>query len=209
MSGAFGSQPFREDGTVSTPSTQEVTQLLLAWREGDEDALEKLIPLVHREMRHMARRYMAGQRADHTLQATALVNEAYMRLVGFGQVRWQDRAHFLGVSAQLMRRILVDSARKRGSLKRGGADQRMTFDEGLVLSPEKEGDLIELDEALRELAEFDERKSKVVELRFFGGLGVKETAEVLQVSPGTVMRDWKLAKLWLLRKMSQETPEDS
>ncbi len=194
---------------MSTPSTQEVTQLLLAWREGDEDALEKLIPLVHREMRHMARRYMAGQRADHTLQATALVNEAYMRLVGFGQVRWQDRAHFLGVSAQLMRRILVDSARKRGSLKRGGADQRMTFDEGLVLSPEKEGDLIELDEALRELAEFDERKSKVVELRFFGGLGVKETAEVLQVSPGTVMRDWKLAKLWLLRKMSQETPEDS
>ena len=137
---------------MSTPSTQEVTQLLLAWREGDEDALEKLIPLVHREMRHMARRYMAGQRADHTLQATALVNEAYMRLVGFGQVRWQDRAHFLGVSAQLMRRILVDSARKRGSLKRGGADQRMTFDEGLVLSPEKEGDLIELDEALRELA---------------------------------------------------------
>ncbi len=137
---------------MSTPSTQEVTQLLLAWREGAEDALEKLIPLVHREMRHMARRYMAGQRADHTLQATALVNEAYMRLVGFGQVRWQDRAHFLGVSAQLMRRILVDSARKRGSLKRGGADQRMTFDEGLVLSPEKEGDLIELDEALRELA---------------------------------------------------------
>ncbi len=193
---------------MSTPSTQEVTRLLLAWREGDEDALEKLIPLVHKEMRRMARRYMAGQRADHTLQATALVNEAYMRLVGFGQVRWQDRAHFLGVSAQLMRRILVDSARKRGSLKRGGADQRTTFDEGLVLSPEKEGDLIELDEALTELAEFDLRKSKVVELRFFGGLGVKETAEVLQVSPGTVMRDWKLAKLWLLRKMSQETPDD-
>ncbi len=193
---------------MSTPSTQEVTRLLLAWREGDEDALEKLIPLVHKEMRRMARRYMAGQRADHTLQATALVNEAYMRLVGFGQVRWQDRAHFLGVSAQLMRRILVDSARKRGSLKRGGADQRTTFDEGLVLSPEKEGDLIELDEALTELAEFDQRKSKVVELRFFGGLGVKETAEVLQVSPGTVMRDWKLAKLWLLRKMSRETPDD-
>ena len=193
---------------MSTPSTQEVTRLLLAWREGDEDALEKLIPLVHKEMRRMARRYMAGQRADHTLQATALVNEAYMRLVGFGQVRWQDRAHFLGVSAQLMRRILVDSARKRGSLKRGGADQRTTFDEGLVLSPEKEGDLIERDEALTELAEFDQRKSKVVELRFFGGLGVKETAEVLQVSPGTVMRDWKLAKLWLLRKMSRETPDD-
>ena len=182
---------------------QEVTQLLLAWREGDEEALEKLIPLVHQELRRLAHRYMAGQRPDHSLQTTALVNEAYMRLVGFGQVRWQDRAHFLGVSAQLMRRILVDSARSRGSLKRGGGDQRMTFDEGLVLSPEREEDLIELDEALRELAEFDQRKSKVVELRFFGGLGVKEPAEVLQVSTGTVMRDWKLAKLWLLKKLER------
>ena len=161
---------------MEVASTQEVTQLLLAWRQGDEEALEKLIPLVHQEMRRMAHRYMTGQGADHTLQTTALVNEAYLRLVGFGQVRWQDRAHFLGVSAQLMRRILVDSARSRGSLKRGGADQRMTFDEGLVVSPENEEDLINLDEALRELAEFDQWKSKVVELRFFGGLGVKETA---------------------------------
>ncbi len=189
---------------MEAASTQEVTQLLLAWREGDEAALEKLIPLVHQELRRLAHRYMAGRRPDHSLQTIALVNEAYMRLVGFGQVRWQDRAHFLGVSAQLMRRILVDAARSRGSLKRGGGDQRMTFDEGLVVSPEREEDLIELDDALRELAEFDQRKSKVVELRFFGGLGVKETAEILQVSAGTVMRDWKLAKLWLLRKLSQE-----
>ena len=184
--------------------TQEVTQLLLAWRQGDEQALEKLVPLVHQELRRMAHRYMAGQRPGHSMQTTALVNEAYLRLVGFGQVRWQDRAHFLGVSAQLMRRILVDSARKRSSLKRGGGDQLMTFDEGLLVSPEREEDFIRLDDALRELAEFDERKSKVVELRFFGGLEVQETAEVLQVSPGTVMRDWKLAKLWLLQRLNQE-----
>ena len=190
-------------------STQEVTQLLLAWREGDEGALEQLVPVVHQELRRLAHRYMAGQRPGHSLQTTALVNEAYLRLVGFGQVRWQDRAHFLGVSAQLMRRVLVDSARSRGSLKRGGEDQRMTFDEGLLVSPEREEDFIRLDDALRELAEFDERKSKVVELRFFGGLGVKETAEVLQVSAGTVMRDWKLAKLWLLRKLgSAETEQE-
>ena len=183
---------------AGTASAQEVTQLLLAWRQGDEEALEQLVPVVHQELRRLAHRYMAGQRPGHSLQTTALVNEAYLRLVGFGQVRWQARAHFLGVSAQLMRRILVDSARSRGSLKRGGGAQRMTFDEGLVVSPEREEDFIRLDDALSELAEFDERKSKVVELRFFGGLGVKETAEVLQVSPGTVMRDWKLAKLWLL-----------
>ena len=190
-------------------STQEVTQLLLAWREGDEGALEQLVPVVHQELRGLAHRYMAGQRPGHSLQTTALVNEAYLRLVGFGQVRWQDRAHFLGVSAQLMRRVLVDSARSRGSLKRGGGDQRMTFDEGLLVFPEREEDFIRLDDALRELAEFDERKSKVVELRFFGGLGVKETAEVLQVSAGTVMRDWKLAKLWLLRKLgSAETEQE-
>ncbi len=194
---------------MAAGSPQEVTQLLLAWREGDEEALEQLIPVVHQELRRLAHRYMAGQRPGHSLQTTALVNEAYLRLVGFGQVRWQDRAHFLGVSAQLMRRVLVDSARSRGSLKRGGGDQRMTFDEGLLVSPEREEDFIRLDDALRELAEFDERKSKVVELRFFGGLGVKETAEVLQVSAGTVMRDWKLAKLWLLQKLgSAETEQE-
>ncbi len=194
---------------MAADSPQEVTQLLLAWREGDEGALEQLVPVVHQELRRLAHRYMAGQRPGHSLQTTALVNEAYLRLVGFGQVRWQDRAHFLGVSAQLMRRVLVDSARSRGSLKRGGADQRMTFDEGLLVSPERDEDFIRLDNALRELAEFDERKSKVVEMRFFGGLGVKETAEVLQVSQGTVMRDWKLAKLWLLQRLRQETPDEA
>ena len=189
---------------MGTASAREVTQLLLAWRQGDEEALEQLVPVVHHELRRLAHRYMAGQRPGHSLQTTALVNEAYLRLVGFGQVRWQDRAHFLGVSAQLMRRILVDSARSRGSLKRGGGGQKVTFDEGLVVSLEREEDFIRLDDALRELAEFDERKSQVVELRFFGGLGVKETAEVLQVSAGTVMRDWKLTKLWLLQKLSEE-----
>ena len=187
-----------------TPAeTKEVTQLLLAWRQGDEGALSRLIPLVHRELQRLAHMYMTGQPAGHTLQTTALVNEAYLRLVGYGQVRWQDRAHFIGVSAQLMRRILVDSARSRASRKRGGGDHRMTFDEGLVVSPEREEDLIFLDEALGELAEFDERKCKVVELRFFGGLDVKETAEVLEVSTGTVKRDWKLAKLWLLGKLEK------
>ena len=204
MSGTFGLQLFNEDDTMGTASAREVTQLLLAWRQGDEEALEQLVPVVHHELRRLAHRYMAGQRPGHSLQTTALVNEAYLRLVGFGQVRWQDRAHFLGVSAQLMRRILVDSARSRGSLKRGGGGQKVTFDEGLVVSLEREEDFIRLDDALRELAEFDERKSQVVELRFFGGLGVKETAEVLQVSAGTVMRDWKLTKLWLLQKLSEE-----
>ena len=194
---------------MAAPPTQEVTQLLLAWRGGDEGALDQLIPLVHQELQRMAHRYMAGQRPGHSLQTAALVNETYVRLVGFGQVRWQDRAHFLGVSAQLMRRILVDSARARGSLKRGGGGQRMTFDEGLLLSPERDEDLIKLDQALKELAEFDKRKSKVVELRFFGGLDVKETAEVLGVSPGTVMRDWKLAKLWLLGILSKEGSDEA
>ncbi len=184
-------------------SKQEVTQLLVAWRQGDDAALEKLIPIVHQELRRLAHRYMRGQPRDHTLQTTALVNEAYLRLVGFGQVDWQDRAHLLGVSAQLMRRILVDSARSRGSLKRGGGVQKATLDEGLVVSPQREQDLIELDDAMTELAQIDPRKSRVVELRFFGGLSVKETAEVLEVSEGTVMRDWKLAKLWLLDKLNR------
>ena len=188
---------------MTSAASREVTQLLLAWRQGDEGALGKLIPFVHQELRLLAHMYMTGQRAEHTLQTTALVNEAYLRLVGYGQVRWQDRAHFIGVSAQLMRRILVDSARSRASKKRGGGDHQMTFDEGLLVSPEREEDLIFLDEALEELAEFDERKCKVVELRFFGGLDVKETAEVLKVSTGTVKRDWKLAKLWLLGKLEK------
>ncbi len=189
--------------------TQEVTQLLVAWRQGDEAALDKLIPLVHQELRRLAHRYMRGQPRGHTLQTTALVNEAYMRLVGFGQVRWQDRAHLLAVSAQLMRRILVDSARARGSLKRGGGFQRITLEDGLVVSPERADELVALDEALSELAEFDQRKSRMVELRFFGGLSVKETAEVLGVSKGTVMGDWRFAKLWLLGKLNPEESSEA
>ncbi len=189
---------------MRTASTHEVTQLLLAWRAGDEAALEKLIPVVHQELRRRAHRYMLGQRPGHTLQTTALVNETYLRLVSFGQVRWQDRAHFLAISAQLMRQILVDFARSRGSKKRGGGGQRVTLDEGRLGSKGRGQDLLALDDALKELTEVDERKSRVVELRFFGGLSVKETAEVLKVSEGTVLRDWKLSKLWLVGRLSGE-----
>lgn len=191
---------------MRTPSIHEVTQLLVAWRQGDQAALERLVPIVYQELRRLAHRYMAGQRPEHTLQTTALVNETYLRLFGFEQVQWQDRAHFFAVSAQLMRRILVDFARSRGSLKRGGGGQRVTLSEGLAVSRPRSEDLIALDDALKALAEVDERKSKVVELRFFGGLNVEDTAEVLNVSPGTVLRDWKLARLWLLARLSREEP---
>ncbi|MGH9351583.1 MAG: sigma-70 family RNA polymerase sigma factor [Terriglobia bacterium] len=182
----------------------EVTQLLQAWSEGDERALDKLMPLVYNELHRLAQRYMAGERAGHTLQTTALVNEAYLRLVDVQQVSWQNRAHFLGVSAQLMRRILVDFARARHSLKRGGEAPPVALDEALVVSPERGTDLVALDDALNALAAIDLRRSRVVELRFFGGLSVKETAEVLKVSAETVMHDWKLAKVWLLRELRGE-----
>jgi RNA polymerase sigma factor (TIGR02999 family) len=187
---------------MSTP--EEVTQLLLAWSDGDRSALEKLIPLVYDELRRLARRYMIRERAGHTLQTTALVNEAYLRMVDLKQVRWQNRAHFFAVSAQLMRHILVDFARSRGYKKRGGGTRRIPIDEALGVSAELPEDLIALDDALNSLAEFDSRKSKVVELRFFGGLSVDETAHVLNVSADTVMRDWKMAKVWLLREISGE-----
>jgi RNA polymerase sigma factor (TIGR02999 family) len=179
----------------------QVTQLLIDWSNGDEHALQQLIPLVHEELRRVARRHMAHERAEHTLQATALVNEAYMRLVDIRQVRWQNRAHFFAMSARLMRRILVDFARSRLYQKRGGAAQRITLDEALVVSPEPGSDLVALDEALTALAAVDPRKAQVVEMRFFGGLSVEETAEALHVSRDTVMRDWKLAKAWLLREL--------
>jgi len=179
----------------------EVTQLLIDWSNGDEHALQQLIPLVHEELRRVARRHMAHERAEHTLQATALVNEAYMRLVDIRQVRWQNRAHFFAMSARLMRRILVDFARSRGYQKRGGAAPKVTLDEALVVSPEPGSDLVALDEALTALAAVDPRKAQVVEMRFFGGLSVEETAEALHVSRDTVMRDWKLAKAWLLREL--------
>lgn len=187
---------------MAGPPSREVTELLLAWTQGQQTALEKLVPLVHAELRRIARRYMYRERPGHTLQTTALVNEAYLRLVDARQVRWQNRAHFFAVSAQLMRRILVDFARSKHYLKRGGGAQKVTFDEALVRSPEQGQDLVALDDALTALAVIDERKSRVVELRFFGGLSVGETAEVLKISPDSVMRDWRLAKAWLAREMT-------
>jgi RNA polymerase sigma factor (TIGR02999 family) len=184
-------------------SPKQITRLLVAWGEGDESALAELTPLVHAELRRLAHRYMGGERAGHTLQTTALVNEAYVRLIDWKSVRWQNRAHFFGVSAQLMRRILVDFARARGNAKRGGGAQRVELDEAGNLPDDKGADLVALDEALHSLAELDPRQSKVVELRFFGGLTVEEAAEVLKVSPATVRRDWGLARVWLLRELSK------
>jgi RNA polymerase sigma-70 factor (ECF subfamily) len=178
----------------------DVTGLLLAWRNGDEAALNQLIPLVHRELRRIAKRCMAGERGGHTMQATALVNEAYLRLVDVQHVEWQNRAHFLSMSARLMRRILVDFARSKRFKKRGAGAVHVTFDDGLVTA-DPAGDLVAIDDALEALEKVDSRKSRIVELRFFGGLSVQETAEVLNVSPQTVMRDWKLAKAWLSRQI--------
>ena len=183
--------------------SQEITGLLLAWNEGDQEALDRLMPLVHDELHLLAHRYMAGERAGHPLQTTALVNEAYLRLIDSSRVRWQNRAHFFAVSAQLMRRILVDVARARKKLKRGGDAVQVSLDEAMTISDEPGADLVALDDALTALAAFDERKSKVVELRFFGGLTVEETAEVLNVSVMAVMRDWALAKVWLLRELEK------
>ena len=189
---------------MTEPSTHEVTALLLAWNEGDETALAKLTPLVYQELHRLARGYMGRERAGHTLQTTALVNEAYLRLIDSSRVRWQNRAHFFAVSAQLMRRILVDFARSRNYQKRGGEMARVSFSEAFEVAEEQEADLVALDEALTALAKVDPRKSQVIELRFFGGLSVEETGEVLQVSADTVMRDWRLAKMWLLREISKE-----
>ena len=180
----------------------EVTRLLQAWSEGDEGALQKLMPLVYKELHRLARRYMAGERPGHTLQTSALVHEAYLRLVDVQKVNWQNRAHFFGVSAQLMRRILVDFARSRRSLKRGGDAPTVSLEEGLIVSSGRGADVVALDDALKTLAAMDPRRSRVVELRFFGGLSAEESAEVLKVSAETVMHDWKLAKVWLLRELS-------
>jgi RNA polymerase sigma-70 factor (ECF subfamily) len=188
---------------MGASGTGNITELLLAWGKGDQDALAKLTPLVYEELHRLARRYMAKERPGHTLQATALVNEAYLRLVDSSRVRWQNRTHFLAVAAQLMRRVLVDFARTRVSHKRGGDWREVTLDDGLVLINEPESDLAALDDALESLAKMDPRKAKVVELRFFGGLSVEDTAEVLQVSNITVMRDWNLAKSWLLRELTR------
>jgi len=182
---------------MQPPPPSEVTRLLKDWSSGDSAALDQLIPLVYDELRAVAARYLRRERQDHTLQPTALVNEAYLRLIDQKQVQWQNRAHFVGVAAQMMRRILVDHARNHSRAKRGGGARKVSLDEAMALSEERADDLVELDEALTALAAFDERKSRVVEMRYFGGLSVEETAEVLKVSEITVARDWKLAKAWL------------
>jgi len=189
---------------MSRSSSPEVTQLLLAWSQGEQAALDKLIPLVHGELSRLAHHYLSAERPDHTLQTTALVNEVYLRLVDSSQVRWQDRAHFMAVSAQLMRRILVDFARSRKYQKRGGGAQQVTLDEASVILQKPDADLVALDDALNALSAADPRMGQVVELRFFGGLTEEESAEVLKVSPQTVRRDLKLAKVWLLREMDRK-----
>ena len=181
-----------------------MTRLLVAWGDGDQAALEQLMPLVYEELRKLAHQHMRREHPGHTLQTTALVNEAYFRLVGQKQVRWQNRAHFFAISAQLMRRILVDHARGRQYAKRGGGAQKVSLDGVAVVAQEQAADLLALDEALRSLAAVDERKCRIVELRYFGGLGVEETAEALKLSPRTVMREWSMAKAWLYRALSHE-----
>jgi RNA polymerase sigma factor (TIGR02999 family) len=173
----------------------------VAWGRGDAAAFDQLVPLVHDELRRLARRYMAGERPGHMLQATALVNEAYLRLVEINQVQWQNRAHFFAMSARVMRRILVDAARAQGNDKRGGGVLKVSLDEGLLVSTQPGHDLVALDDALQALEAVHPRKSQVVELRFFGGLSIEETGEALHVSPDTVKRDWRFAKLWLLREL--------
>ena len=182
---------------MTEPAPYEVTHLLQVWRDGNREALEKLTPPVYKELHRLAKRYMAREHPGHDLQTTALVNEAYLRLIDWKSVRWQNRAHFFGVSAQLMRRILVDFARSRRQAKRGGETRQVSLDEALVVSHDRAADLVALDDALSALATIDARKSRVVELRFFGGLSVEETAEVLGITPVRVKRDWKRAKAWL------------
>jgi RNA polymerase sigma-70 factor (ECF subfamily) len=191
-----------------TPESSDVTQLLKAWGEGNDAALDQLTPLVYDELHRMAQRCMARENPGHTLQTSALVNEAYLRLVDIHQMSWQNRAHFFAISARMMRRILTDFARSRHYLKRGGDAKHVSFDEALVVSRQADAEVVAIDEALSEFARVDERKSQVVELRFFGGLSVEETAEVLKISPETVMRDWKFAKAWLARALSGEKGDE-
>jgi RNA polymerase sigma factor (TIGR02999 family) len=186
---------------VAPPTRQHVTQVLVDWSKGDPDAPQRLMPLVYEELRHLAHQYLQRERADHTLQATGLVHEAYLRLVDQSTTTWQNRAHFLGVAAQLMRRILVDYARHHRAEKRGGNWDKLAFDEALAPSAERSVDLVALDDALKDLGTFDQRQSRIVELRFFGGLTVEEIGEVLEISPRTVKREWRVAKAWLRREI--------
>jgi RNA polymerase sigma factor (TIGR02999 family) len=185
-----------------TASLKDVTQLLVHWGKGDKQALDRLMPLVYDELHRMASRYLRRERQEHTLQATALINEAYLRIVDQNRVNWQNRAHFFGVAAQMMRRILVDHARSHLYAKRGGGAQKLTLDEAIATPQERDLDLVALDDALTTLAEIDPQQSRIIELRFFGGLTIEDTAEVLSISPATVKRDWNMAKAWLYGEIS-------
>lgn len=187
---------------MDKPGAPELTELLLAWGEGDEEALARLAPLVHAELYRLAKRYMSRERPDHLLQTSALINEAYIRLIDWKAVRWQNRAHFFGVAAQMMRRILVDFARRRPRVDKDAEALNIALDEVLTISSERDADLVALDDALKSLAKLDERKSRIVELRFFGGLSVDETAEVMKIAPITVTREWNKAKAWLYRELT-------
>jgi RNA polymerase sigma-70 factor (ECF subfamily) len=189
---------------MTEPSSIEISQLLKNWGAGNESALNKLIPIVYEELRKIAHYQMARERAGHTLQTTALVNEVCLRLLGSVQVSWQDRAHFFALSAQLMRRVLVDHARGRGRAKRGGAIQKLSLEESIAIPVGRDTNIVELDDALNSLAAADARKAKTVELRFFGGFSVQETAKILNVSVRTVMNDWNFSKVWLLREMQRK-----
>ena len=193
---------------MATRSTHEVTELLQAWSAGDREALERLTPIVHAELHRIAKRYISRERPGHTLQTTALVNEAYVRLIDWKNVRWQNRAHFFGVSAQLMRRILVDFARRRPHLKNVEI-RHVAMDEAFILPTERDADLVALDEALTALAQMDERKARIVELRFFGGLSFEEAAEVMKLSKITIVREWNKAKVWLFRELSLKAGDES
>jgi RNA polymerase sigma factor (TIGR02999 family) len=185
-----------------TRPSHQVTKLLADWSAGDESAPEKLMPLVYDELRRLAHQYMRREKPGHTLQTSALVNEAYVRLVGQSKIRWESRAHFFGIAARLMRQILVDEARRRNFAKRGGGAIRVSLNEATAVAQEQSASVVALDDALKGLEKIDPRKSRIVELRFFGGMSIEETAEALKVSPGTVMRDWTFARAWLREQMS-------
>ncbi len=201
--GRVKTRTYKECFMAPSPPPHELTQLLLAWSEGDRAALDKLLPLVYDELRRLARHYMSRERAGHTLQTTALVNEAYLRLIDQKQVRWQNRAHFFAIAAQFMRRILVDHARKHAYAKRGGGARRVPLDEAATVSQERAADLVALDEALTSLTEIDPQQGRIVELKFFGGLSTEETAEVLGLSPAKVRREWSAAKAWLYHELNK------
>jgi len=194
---------------MTTPSQKEVTQLLIDWGKGDQAALEKLLPLVDGELRRLAGRYMRRESPGHTLQTSALVNEAYLRLIEQKSVHWQNRAHFFGIAAQLMRRILVDHARRRQYAKRGGAAQKVSLDEAAMAPQDRAAELVALDEALAQLAAMDERKGRIVEMKFFGGLTTEEVAEVLKVTPRTIEREWRKAKAWLRHAISKGEADEA